>query len=152
MVTAELIETLELKDPEALLRFPWPYDDESVREITCLNVFEFIPGRDRGRFMDEIYRILVPEGTLKIACLHWNNAIAYHDYRIQWPPVAEQSFLIFNRDWREKNNKTVDLKCNFDFTYGYNYEPDIALRSAETQAFQGRHYANTAHDVQLVMK
>lgn len=149
-----MVETL-IKELELTLEttrdYPWPYEDESVESITCTGVFEYVPHLQRGHFMDELYRILVPEGTATVRVLYWNTSMAYHDYRLEWPPLAEQSFLMFNRDWREKNDKRVDLKCDFDFTYGFSYDPDTAQRNVETQAFNIKHYANAASALQVVL-
>src|SRR4030095_4537805 len=97
------------------LVFPWPYADESVKEVSCVGVLEYIPGKLRGEFMDEIYRILIPGGVLQVGVLYWNSSLAYHDYRFEWPPLAEQSFLMFNKDWRRENQKDVDIVADFDF-------------------------------------
>lgn len=132
-------------------QFPWAYADESVKEIVCAGVLEYIPGKDRGRLMDEIYRILVPGGTVMVSVLYWTSSMAYHDYRFEWPPIAEQSFLIFNKDWRAKEKPDLDLACDFDFTYGFSFLPETAGRSAETQAFHVAHYTNAAQALQLVL-
>src|SRR4030095_16075976 len=124
---------------------------ESVKEVSCVGVLEYIPGKLRGEFMDEIYRILIPGGVLQVGVLYWNSSLAYHDYRFEWPPLAEQSFLMFNKDWRRENQKDVDIVADFDFTYGFGWDPETAARSAEAQAFQVKHYSNAALNVQLVM-
>lgn len=150
--TANLVEILdiltEIKEPTA---FPWPYADNSVQAINCIGILEYIPGKLRGKFMDEMYRVLVPKGTVNVGVMYWNSSMAYHDYRFEWPPIAEQSFLMFNKTWREGNRKNVDLVCNFDFTYGFNYEPETAARNVETQVFQVKHYSNAANALQLVL-
>jgi len=152
MVETEIIEKVEIltdiKDPQS---FPWPYESESAQEMTCLGVLEYIPGKLRGRFMDEVYRILVPAGKLTVAALYWNNSMAYHDYRLEWPPLSEQSFLMFNKAWRENNQKTTDCICDFDFTYGFSWDGEVALKSTETQTFQSKYYSNSVSAVQLVL-
>jgi len=145
-----LVKELELT-LEAVRESRWEWDDGSVESVTCTGVLEYIAGIERGRFMDELYRILVPEGTATIRVLYWNTSMAYHDYRLQWPPLAEQSFLMFNKDWREKNDKQVDLKCDFDFTYGFTYDVDTAQRNVETQAFNIKHYTNSANALQVTL-
>lgn len=137
----------EVANPQS---FPWEYDDESVKEITCAGVLEYVPGKLRGQFMDEVYRILIPGGTITVSVMYWNSAMAYHDYEFEWPPLAEQSFLMFNKAWREANKKK-ELDCNFEFTYGFNYDPETAAKSSEVQAFWMKHYSNAAPTMQLVL-
>ena len=115
-----VIEKLDvLADVKNARDFPWPYVDESVKELTCVGVFEFIPGKMRGKFMDEVYRILTPDGKATFAVVYWNSARSIQDFRVEWPPLCEQSFLYFNKEWRKVNNIEVDLICDFDFQYGY---------------------------------
>ncbi len=139
------------KTCERPLALPWPFEDASVQEITCMGILEYVPGRLRGAFMDEIYRILVPKGKLAIGCLYWTSSLSYHDYRFEWPPLAEQSFLIFNKEWRTNNKKVTNLQCDFDFNYGFNWDPETATRNNETQAFHAKHYNNAAVGLQVLL-
>lgn len=139
----------DIKDPQV---YPWPLKDNSVSELTCTNVFEFVPGSDRGKFMDEVHRVLVAGGKASFAVRYWNTAPAIQDYMYAWPPLCEQSFLYFNKGWRAANGLDKrPIKCDFDFTYGYNVEPDTANRSEEVRSFNIKHYNNVVQVLQIVL-
>jgi len=123
----------------------------SVQELTCAGVFEYIPGNRRGAFMDELYRVLSPTGKATIVVPYWNSWRGIYDPRYEWPPLCEQSFLFFNKNWRKANNIVGDFKCDFDFTYGYAWEPATAARNEETRSFNTKHYANCVDALQLVL-
>lgn len=138
----------DIPDPH---KFPWPKADNSVYELICNDVFEFIPGKSRGKFMDEIYRILVTGGKATFNVRYWNTDTAIQDYMYEWPPVCEKSFLYFNKGWREANNLKRDIKCDFDFTYGYVVEPDTSARSDEVRSYNIKYYNNVVQVLQVVL-
>lgn len=147
-----LIEKLDiLTDVPDPLVFPWPFETGSIKELTCNQVLEFIPGKLRGRFMDEVYRILAPDGKAAFAVPYWNTWHGCADYRIEWPPLCEQSFLYFDKDWREANNIKTDLVCNFQFTYGYSAEAETAARNEEARSFYIKHYTNCVDALHLML-
>src|SRR5690349_8256886 len=96
-------------------QLPWKIKSGSIDEIVCINVFEFIPGETRGKFMDEVYRVLSNIGKATFIVPYWNSAIGIQDYRYQYPPLVEQSFMYFNKGWREANNLKLGIICDFDF-------------------------------------
>ena len=77
---------------------------------------------------------------------------AYQDYTHKWPPVCENSFLYFNKGWRDVNRLDhYDATCDFDFTYGYVMAQDWAQRSQEARDFAVRQYWNVVADLQVVL-
>lgn len=153
---AEAIEVEELKvdvlkDIPNPQEYPWSYGDDSIMELTVNGVFEFIPGKERGRFMDEVHRVLSPRGKAAFTVPYWNTARGVWDYRYEWPPLCEQSFLYFNKEWRELNNIKTDLACNMDFTYGYACEAETAARNEESRSFYVKHYTNCVDALHLML-
>lgn len=140
--------SLDIKGPQKL---PWPYKDESISELVVCDVFEYVPGKDRGKFMDEVYRVLIPEGKANFMLAYWNTARAIQDYRYEWPPLCEQSFLYFNKGWRDTNKLKLDMICDFDFTYGYNVDPDTSSRSDEVRSFNLKNYTNVVQVLQIML-
>lgn len=138
----------EIKNP---VKFPWAIKTGSIDEIACVGVFEFIPGKLRGQFMDEVYRILAPAGKAAFAVGYWNTTKGIQDYRYEWPPLSEQSFLFFNKGWRETNKLDLPLKCDFDFTYGYTAEPETAARNEESRSFYIKHYTNCVDALHVML-
>jgi hypothetical protein len=147
----QTIKQLDLSTvTHSLTEFPWPYEDNSVEECSILHKLEYIPGSHRVRFMEELYRILTPGGKANFVVCYWNSVRAVQDPELQWPPLCEQSFLYFNKGWRAANNLPA-IKCDFDFTYGYQVDPDTASRPQETQSFWIKYYTNAVHHVQLLL-
>ena len=155
-----------------LMKFPWGFKDGCVEEVHCSHFFEHVPGLIRGNFMDELWRILKPCGcegpcatspTGSVACTNpggkatfitpwWASERASQDYTHQWPPISQNSYLYFNRWWREQNKLSHYLcKCDFDFTYGYALDPETAARNGETQAFWARRYINAVTDLHVTL-
>ena len=147
-VLAKLDVLTDIPNPQ---EFPWPREADSVDELTCAGVFEFVPGKLRGRFMDEVYRVLKPTGKATFAVPYWNTARGVWDFRYEWPPLCEQSFLYFNKDWREANNIKTDLVCSFDYTYGYACEAETAARNEESRSFYIKHYTNCVDALHLML-
>jgi hypothetical protein len=127
------------------------HEDESVKEIVCVGVLEYIPGNSRGWFMDQCYRILVPEGKMTITVPYWNSWRSYFDYRFEWPPFCEQSFLVYNKSWRKANMKGLELESDWDFTYGYAWDAETVARNDESRAFWTKHYTNSVDALQLTL-
>lgn len=137
-----------------LLKFPWPFETDSVVEANCSHFFEHVPGLLRGKWMDELYRILAPDGTVTIVCPFYTSVRATQDFTHEWPPVSANSFLYFNKKWREDNKLThghYDLKCDFDFVYGYAISASWAARNDEARNFAFQHYGNSIDDIQLTL-
>jgi hypothetical protein len=127
----KLIEKLELKHDR---RLTWretfkKYKNDSVQEAAIFGLFEFVPGKERGEFMDELYRILVPEGKAIFSVAYWNTAQAMQDYLYEFPALCEQSFLYFNKTWREGQGLSRGLKCDFDFCI----DPHTLVLTADLQ-------------------
>ena len=133
-----------------LTKFPWPYKSSSISELTCFHKLEYIPAKMRVPFMEEIFRILVTGGKATFLAFYWTSPRSIQDPAAEWPPLCEQSFLYFNKGWRETNGLPA-IKCDFDFTYGYQADPETAARSQESQSFWLKHYLNTATDLQIVL-
>lgn len=129
----------------------FPYKSSSVSEFRCAYYLSQIAGKDRGRFMDEVWRVLVPDAKALFITPYWSSFRALMDYRYEWPPVCEQSYLYFNKQWRE-SQKVVWCKCNFDIlAHGYAPDPDTAGRHTDVQADRIKHYLNAALDLHVTL-
>lgn len=68
-------------DVVADLESTLPFDDSSVDEITLCHVLEHL-GQDTKTYLNiwkEFYRILKPNGLIKITVPHWNHENFHHD-------------------------------------------------------------------------
>ena len=111
---------LRVKHVVDLLKFPWPWGDASVEEVHSSHFFEHVPGKS-----SEVHGG-VPLSPCarreRLRSFARTTARAIQDFTHEWPPVAAETFLYFNKGWREQNKLThgyYDLKCDFDFSYGY---------------------------------
>lgn len=131
---------------------PWPFDSESVTEVQAAHFLEHLTGAQRMDFMNELWRILKPEGTATIVTPYGGSYRAFQDPTHQWPPIVEASYLYFNRKWREENQLDhYPIHCDFDFTYGYQIDNPWASRAQEAKDFALRHYVNVAADLHVVL-
>jgi hypothetical protein len=127
--------------------------DNSV-EIHCSHFFEHVPGKMRGKWVDEMYRILAPGGKVTVITPYFQSVRATQDYTHEWLPVSPNTYLYFNKKWREDNKLThghYDLKCDFDFTYGYSLSGAWASKSEETRNFGILHYNGVIDDLHVTL-
>jgi hypothetical protein len=134
--------------------FPWPIKSGSVEEAHCSHVFEHIPGKLRGLFMDEVYRILKPGAKITVIVPAYNNARSVQDFTHEWPPLAPPSFFYFQKPFREGNKLThgfYDLKCDFDLIVSGTIGEPWTQKSMETQMYNGTHLWNVTQDIVAIM-
>ena len=137
-----------------LFKFPWPFKDNSVDEVFCSHFFEHVPQLLRGKFMDEAYRIMKPGSKFTIITPYYSSTRAVQDFTHQWPPLCEHSYLYFNKKWRQDNKLThghYDIKCDFDFSWGFSADPGFVSRSEEVRNFANRHYINAIMDLHTIL-
>lgn len=87
----------DLKAPHS-----WPVESGAVEQARCHHFFEHLDGRQRIRFMNELWRVLVPEGTCEFVTPHgYYRQVQDPDHA--WPPVVPGTFYYFNRQWLVDN-------------------------------------------------
>ena len=137
-------------DPEKL---PWNLPDESVEEAYCAFRFNRIPGEKRMKWMAELWRVLVPEGKCTVIVPYWGSPRSIQDPESQWPPLSEQSFLYFNKNFRDVNKipQNGSGYLDYDFVYGYTLDPETAGKSDDARPFWIKHYINSVQDLQVTL-
>ncbi len=135
-------------DPE---KVTWKLANESVEEAYCAFRFNRIPGSQRMEWMAELWRVLIPNGKCTIITPYWASPRAIQDPESQWPPICEQSFLYFNKNFRDQNKVVFDKDCDFDFTYGYALDPETGGKSDDVRPFWIKHYIGAIQDLHLVL-
>jgi len=130
-----------------LNKYPWDIEDNSIEEIISLHYVQKVD--DIIKFMQEIYRILKPGGSIKIIAPYYTSMIASQDPTHK-RLISESTFIYFNKNWREVN-KVEDYKCDFDFVYGYEFTPDWVNRSQEAKAFAVKHYNNVVNAIHITL-
>lgn len=129
--------------------YPWPFESDSIDQINCANFYEHI--KDAIPFMNELYRVLKVGGNCLITSPYYTSIRAWQD-PTHVRAVSEQSFLYFNKGWREKEHLTqMGITCDFDFSFGYFFDESWKSRSEEAKQFALRHYMNAVTDVQILL-
>lgn len=135
----------------AKLLKPWTLADKSAKRLKVVDVLQYVPASKRVWFMEEVYRVLADGGEATFVVNYYASAMAVADPEAEWPPLCEQSFLFFNKKWRENNKIGGKIKCDFDFNYGFAWAPDVASRSTEVQSDFARYRLNVIQKLQVVM-
>ena len=135
------------------IKFPWPLKDESVEEIFSGFLFQRIPKNLRLKFMEEVWRILIPKGTIKIVVPYWSSPRAFQDTSAEWPPITEQSFFYYSKDWMKAQNELNWQNCDYEFppVISYAIEPDTTSRNDETRGHWMKHYVNAINDLHVTL-
>lgn len=145
-------EGVDVRDFEGVdhlvdLRAPWPWEDESVAEAHCSHFLEHLKAPERIHFVNELQRVLIPEGSCQLITPHWASCRAYGDLTHEWPPVSEFWFYYLSADWRAQNAPHNDgYVCDFDVTWGYALTDQVAARNQEYQAFAMANYKEAIMD------
>jgi len=135
-----------------LRRTPWPWKTGIVESVYSAHFLEHLTGPERIVFMDELWRVMRVGGTALFITPYWSSMRAVQDPTHAWPPIAESSYLYFNKEWREQNGLTHYLgKCDFDFAFGYAVSPVWASRNEELRTNAIANYVNSVADLHVTM-
>ncbi len=119
------------------------FKKESVEEFRCAYYFQQIPGKDRGPWMDELWRVLVPGAKALFITQYWTSFRAF---------VVEQSYLYFNKAWRE-SQKVNWCHCDFEIVgQGHMHDPETASKAQEVKDHWTKHYVNAALDLHMYVQ
>ena len=150
-----------------LLRFPWPWEPDSVDAIHCSHFIEHIPmemitdakGDKKDlffAFFDECWRILKktddpnkPLGRMTVVCPCARSDRAFQDPTHRRFIVA-QTFMYLHKDWRKQNKLDhYNVRCDFAFRADPIIPTEMSIRSPEWQQMAFNHYWNTVQDWQV---
>ena len=118
----------------------WPWDDDSIEEAFCSHMVEHLKPKERAHFINELYRVLIPERGCQIIVPHAMSERAYGDLTHQWPPVVSFWFFYLDKDWRAVNapHNNYDLyneDVDFGSTWSYVLRQDLCTRNLEYQQY-----------------
>jgi hypothetical protein len=146
-----------------LQKYPWPFDDSSVSEVHCSHYCEHIPmypsvvGKLGPQdplfaFMDELWRILTPDGIATIIV-----PIARNDRAFQDPThrrfIVEATFAYFWKDWRVANKLDhYNVQCNFMTHVAQTVSTDLNAMHPEAASRHITSYWNAVVDLHATMK
>lgn len=150
----DFVKTEQTDYVHDLFTFPWPFRDNSVEEVNCSHFFEHVPAKIRPKFMDELYRVMSPGAKAQFVTPHYTSVRATQDFSHEWPPISQNSYLYFNKGWREQNKLThghYEMACDFDFTYGYSINANWVARNDEARAFAITNYHDSVDDLHVTL-
>lgn len=138
--------------------FPWPIETASVDEVHCSHVLEHLDHNrhnpERVKFMNELYRVMMPETKALIITPHWASNRAFGDFTHADKPVSEMFYYYVSREWRLTNAPDTDVQynsdgfnCDFQATWGYSMLPQLMARSDAHQRFALENYKDAALDI-----
>jgi len=112
----------------------------------------FMPSDGLFKFMEEVYRILKPEGKIRIIAPYYASIRAIQD-PTHVRSIGEVTFMYFNKNWRALNKLEhyTTTTCNFDFVYGYNMQQEFLNKHVEQQTYAMKHYWNVIDDIDVTL-
>lgn len=131
--------------------FPWPVQDNSVYEATVSHYAEHV--KDLKGFMEEVYRILMPGGVVRIIGPYWANVRCWQDFT-HVRALTEMTFHYFNQKWMTDNKLThYGVNANFEImNIRHHINPEWSARASEAQIYALRHYINVCNDIEFWLK
>jgi len=132
-----------------LTKFPYPFKDESVDAIFASHFVEHLDGIERMKFMDECHRILKSGGKMRLIHPYYKSVRAVQDPTHKWPPISENSYFYWDKNWREMNKLDhYPIKCDFEFNVYYSWQdPTVTNKNEETRFFMIDKYWNVVADM-----
>lgn len=135
---------------------PWPWADDSVDEAHCSHFIEHLTWPERVHFFNELGRVLKKEAKCTVIWPSWASARFYGDPTHK-EPCSEWMLMYLNVEWRKVNAPHADAAqagphplaytCDFDWTYGYNLHPAIAVKNQEYQMHALTFWKEAAADI-----
>jgi predicted SAM-dependent methyltransferase len=137
-----------------LTKFPYPFKDESVDAIYASHFVEHLDGIERMKFFNECYRILKPNGIMRLLHPYYKSVRAVQDPTHKWPPISENSYFYWDKSWREANKLDhYPIHCDFEFNIYYLWQDmTVANKSEETRVFNIDKYWNVVADMLVDLK
>jgi hypothetical protein len=135
-----------------LEKYPWePFKDDSVEEVYVSHYAEHT--KDLMKFMDEIWRICIPDAKVTIIGPYYTSIRAWQD-PTHTRALSEATWLYFNKDWRVANKLDhYPIKSNFEIkNIMVFFNPPWDKKSEEARQFAAQHYWNVISDILVELR
>jgi len=133
-------------------RHPVKPADASVGEVFSSHFIEHLSGPQRIIFFNELYRVMAPGAQATFIFPYYSSVRAIQDPTHAWPPIADASFLYWNKGWRKANGLDhYPIQADFDFVPSYSVAQPWASKHEEVRAMAMNSYLNAIPDGQVVM-
>jgi hypothetical protein len=143
-----------------LFSFPWPLKDESVYEFNTEHFFEHIPHHIAGCNMDglfavmeEVYRCLMPEGTIRVVTPYYASKEAVQD-PTHCREICEVTYDYFNQNVTKAMGIGHYMpKCNFEKLYQKRIaNPEWEGKADTAIRWAGDHYLNVYREIEVMLR
>ncbi|WP_333674854.1 class I SAM-dependent methyltransferase [Glutamicibacter sp.] len=175
-VGVDIVKTATTDVVADLMAFPLPWKDGEVSEIICEHFLEHIPNCNYGEitrfepngnlsynnsefngkdflivFMNECYRILKPDGVMKVVVPAAPGERAFQDpTHRRFLPRTFWAYL--DAKWRKDQKLDhMDFACDFDGVITPMIDPEWSHRAPEIQQFAISHYVNVLYDFSVTL-
>lgn len=137
-----------------LTQFPYPFKDNSVDGAFSSHFVEHLDGPQRIQFYNEMYRILKMGGKMRHIHPYYKSSRAVQDPTHKFPSICEESYLYWDKNWREANKLGHYLgNCDYEFSIYYTFMDNTWLtKNEETRNHAIRHFFNVVADMIVDMK
>lgn len=142
--------TLDLLDKK------WPWKDNSVDYVACINFFNLVPTNKRSFFMNELWRILkvnkdsnAQGAKAEIIVPHPWSTKAFQHPDTQFPHIVDSSFDIYNLKYRKDQDiERPGLESNFKRIVAIGgLHPDYTGRNDEFVIKETTHQINVVENL-----
>ena len=131
--------------------YPWPFRDNVVDEVFCSHFIEHVS--DMAAFMNELWRVMKPGGTLKFIAPYYTSVRASQDPTHK-RFISEQTFYYFDKEWRETNRLGhYPISCDFKIErVERSINADFCGQSDEDISYAAMHYWNVIEDISVTLR
>lgn len=141
-----------------LMEFPWPFKDEEVYEFNCEHYVEHIPIQlldgtyGLHRFMEEVYRCLMPGGTIRIAAPYFMSEQAFQD-PTHTRGITDRTFVYYNQNVVQGALDHYLPKCNFvEISKTKVIDPSFEGKGESARRWAIQHYWNVVIEAQYTLR
>lgn len=131
--------------------YPWPFKDNSVYEVNCSHYVEHL--NDLVKFMNELYRVMMPLGIVQIQCPYYSSERAWQDPTHK-RAITTKTFYYFDSKW-VKAIKMDHYMGEVDFEVVSVIplvNPEWQGRADEAIKWAMKHYINVVDDLSIVLR
>lgn len=141
-----------------LLSFPWPFESDSVYEFNCEHFVEHIPiqladgSYGLNRFMEEVWRCLMPKGTIRICAPHYMSQEAFQD-PTHCRSITDRTFMYYNQKIVDGMLDHYFGKCNFEEVSKTRIiDPAFESKGEVARRWAMEHYWNVVKEIQFTLR
>jgi hypothetical protein len=141
-----------------LMVFPWPLKDGSVYEFFCAHYVEHIPialadgSYGLNRFMEEVYRCLMPNGTIQIHAPYYMSQEAFQD-PTHTRSITDRTFMYYNQRITKDSLDHYMPICNFEVVSQTRIiDPAFETKGEQARRWAMDHYWNVVKEYQIILR